>query len=113
MSKIESINAGMKHLMDQSNPRPPDNGWPKDKCLKLRCILENIDYYIPDGKAGIQMEEPPYFPFAFEVGYSECRDGLKVISVSKHINKRFFQTGISTETVDLPMWWAKRDQGIL
>lgn len=111
--RIDKINDGMAHLLNEANPQSPlVQAWPKGKCLKMRCILEGIDYYIPDGQAGI-LGEPPYHPFAFEVGYSECRDAMKIISITKHCEKRFFQTGISTEVVNLPNWWEKRDQGML
>ncbi len=117
-NKIIPIN-GMTHLMDEANPKmeqkPVESIITDGTCLKLRCILESTDYYIPDGNAAIMMNEPPYHPFAFAFGYSECKDPAtgKVISVTKHLEKRFFQTGISTEIVKCPAWWAKRDEGMI
>ncbi len=116
MSKISNIHdsSGMAHLIKQANPeRPPEPPqWPADKCLKLRCLLETTEYYIPNGEAGI-IDQAPYFPFGFAVGYSEVRAGVGspnvVVAIIKHIEKRFFQTGISTEVVDLPSWWDRRD----
>lgn len=123
--KIESVgghhnSGGMAHLIEQSNEgnrakekqaeMPP---WPEGKCLKMRCILEGIDYYIPEGRCAVQVSEPPYCPFAFEVGYSPVLTpgfpSADPVSIIKHENKRFYQTGISTEIVDLPAWWSKKD----
>ncbi len=108
---------GFAHLAEQSNPKrttqpqPIDAPeWPKDKVLKLRCILEGVDYYIPNGECMIDTAALPYCPFAFNLGYSVVRDGMKIISILKHHDKRFFQTGISTEVVNLPEWWADRDK---
>lgn len=122
-SMVDHKNAGgMAHLIEQANggereqkQRPGGQvipEWPKDKCLKMRCILEGIDYYIPDGQGGFMGDDPPYFPFAFPVGYSVVREGMKVVAIMKHSNKRFFQTGITTEIADLPDWWERRDSGM-
>ncbi len=113
-------NTGMRNLIEQAegNGQPAADAipqWPENKCLKVRCILEAVDYYIPNGDAGVAADQPPYFPFGFAIGYSEVRDPgtSKIISIIKHEQKRFFQTGISAEIVNLPMWWAKRDDGII
>lgn len=119
-SKIQSISeakTGMGHLIEQAHPKTqpkeviPD--FPEGKCLKMRCILEGVDYYIPNGEA-LFANEPPYFPFCFPVGYSvvvvmESGSKSAPLAVIKHLEKRFFQTGISTEIVDLPAWWDRRD----
>ncbi len=109
---------GMQHLIEQSEGRTevkpdPIPEWPKDKCLKLRCILEGVDYYVPKGRAGVAADQPPYHPFGFDVGYSALfspTDPANPIAIIKHVHKRFFQTGIATEIAPLPKWWDRRDE---
>ena len=123
ISKIGDHKTGIQYLQDEANGGkeekktqivPPT--FPEGKCLKLRCILEGVDYYIPDGAAGID-PSPPYHPFGFNLGYSVVMEqgalaGKDPVAIIKHTEKRFFQTGVSTEIVDLPKWWDRRDGGI-
>ncbi len=118
VSNVTPIN-GMAHLIEAANQKPEPQPkqtapeFPKGKVLKMRCILEGVDYYIPEGDAGIQTDEPPYCPFAFSVGYSVLPQAVgQDPIVIKHSTKRFYQTGISTEIVDEPKWWSRRDEGI-
>ncbi len=119
MAIITEMPNGIKHLIDQSrqseqsDPRrnqPPP--WPEGKVLKARCILEGVDYYVPNGEAGFG--DPPFFPFSFALGYSVLMDPASAsktpLAIIRHDDKRFFQTGVSTEVVDEPMWWADRDR---
>ncbi len=118
-SKILRIGeqGGMAHLQNEANPpkakpKQDDPGFPEGKCLKARCILEGVDYYIPNGEA--LFDGPPYHPFSFAIGYSVLANPGSVVptAIIKHTEKRFFQTGFTTEIVDLPAWWNRRDQGV-
>jgi len=107
----------MAHLIKEANPEPKQeeqkiHDFPKGKCLKLRCLLDATEYYVENGECGVS-QEPPYFPWLIPVGYSAMFEAgtTKLISITKHVAKRFYQTGISTEVVDLPSWWEKRDNG--
>ncbi len=113
---IDRSSGGMAHLVNEANPpktqpKKQENAFPEGKCLKARCILEGVDYYIPNGEA--LFDGPPYHPFSFAVGYSAVQPPgeREPISIIKHLEKRFFQTGLSTEIVDLPGWWDRRDRG--
>lgn len=108
---VETI-SGMAHLINEANPKPQpkQSEFPKGKCIKLRCILEGVDYFVPDGSCGILSDEAPYCPWYIPLGYSAVGSAIKPDAIIKHVDKRFFQTGISTELVDLPAWWDRRDQ---
>lgn len=120
ISTMKGHGGGMGHLIDQAEGEQEIRGggvipeWPKDKCVKLRCILEGVDYYIPNGSLGAT-NEPPYHPIAFDVGYSAVfspANLIEPVAINKHVQKRFYQTGIATEIVDLPKWWDRRDEGV-
>ena len=111
---------GINHLMEQASggskrqQEEPRIEFPKDKCLKVRCILANLEYYVPNGNAGVNTEYPPYFPFTIPLGYSVISEnpaipGSKPLAIIRHENMLFYQTGISTEFCDLPEWWDRRD----
>src|SRR6187402_2465421 len=95
---MASTSSGMAHLIEAANPHPQHQAkppeFPSDKCLKLRCILEGVDYYIPEGNGGI-VQEPPYFPFYAPLAYSVVKldpENPKSDFVIKHAEKRFYQT---------------------
>lgn len=110
----------MEHLIEQANGGHEERHniprWPKNKCLKVRCILGNLEYYVPEGNAGPDPQSPPYHPFTIPECYSvvkiEDRGPIgpsKQVAIIKHTMVRLFQTGIETEVVDLPSWWDRRD----
>ncbi len=117
--KITHI-SGMAHLLNEAHPQKPQEKdlpkqqpFPKGKCLKLRCLLDTTDYYIENGECGVS-NEPPYFPWLIPAGYSAVYEPgtTKLLAITKHVEKRFYQTGISTEVVDCPIWWERRNDGL-
>lgn len=114
--KNDKILTGMAHLFNEANPQAQgkDSGpeFPKNKCTKVRCILEGVDYYVPGNNVGIMTEEP-LCPWFFPLGYSAVSGpgaaNFEPVAIIRHTEKRFFQTGVSTEIVDLPKWWENRD----
>ncbi len=126
---------GMAHLINAANPQQPQqapgDSWqplPKGKCTHLTLLLGGREFYIPgDVRFGVFEMTPPFpvdVPLAYcavfqtEVdcdrlsGVTVSLPRQKLIAIAKHEGMRIFGTGFTTEIVNEPAWWAKREENI-
>ncbi len=99
-------NPGLAYLVGKTK-----GGEISTRCVKVKTILDNREYYLPvdDVKKVMPMPTPP-FPIHAEEWYSEIldKDGA-FLGVKKHDNLTILGTGCTVEVVDHPAWWSKRD----
>ncbi len=109
---------GMAHLIGQASKQPQQqqqgDEWmplPKGKCTLLTMMLGGKQYFVPgDLRYGVMQMVPP-FPITVPLAYSAV-DVLNAspARIMRHDMLTIYGTGITTEIIDEPRWWAARDE---
>ncbi len=100
----DKFDAGLAHLVGQSNKQPGKDFDPT-KCMLVMIPLTGREYYA-------QKFGPSQIGMVFEEAYSEIRDkNGDFLSVKKHEKLVLVGTGFIMEPIAFPPWWGKRDSG--
>jgi len=135
MEKIISIgsaSAGLNQLLEKSAKAKETKiiGKKEETCLLLHVPFQNKSYFVPGDQnsltispAMFQKQMLPVFAYGVAVCYSEgkmpeqgCVGALSInggILIQRHEDLQISSTGIITETVKVPSWWSRRDEGVI